>query len=234
MIPSYLHTIAELGAGNAAWYAVARALQWCGWRLCRYQFVAQRVVATGMRRACGNLVMRPVDTLADLPALYPRTREVVAARLRQGGCSIAAWKGDELAGILWYQFGAYQEDEVRARYCLSSPRACWDYDVFIAPRMRLGTAFCRLWEEANRRMHARGVQWTCSRISAFNPASLRAHRRLGAVVLGSATFISRGRWQLMFASRAPYFHFSADGASCPTFVFDTRPLEDGAVECPTT
>jgi hypothetical protein len=234
MFTHYLHTIAELGAGNAAWYAAARVMQRLGCRMCRYQFVAQRVEPAGMRRAPGKLVMRTVDTLSEIPAGYPRPRAVVAARLRQGGRSIAAWKGDELAGILWYQFGAYQEDEVRARYYLASPRACWDYDVFIQPNMRLGTAFCRLWEEANRRMHARGVQWTCSRISAFNPASLRAHRRLGAVVLGSATFISRGRWQLMFASRAPYFHFSADGASWPTFVFDTRPLEDGAAECQTT
>lgn len=235
MLTRYLHTVAELGAGDAAWYAVARGLQLLGCRMWRYHFVAQRVAPAAMRRAPGSLVMRPVAALEDLPSAYPRPREVVAARLRQGGCSLAAWKGPELAGILWYQFGAYQEDEVRARYCLTSPHSCWDYDVFVQPHLRLGTAFCRLWDEAHRRMHARGVQWTCSRISAFNPASLRAHRRLGAVPLGTATFIGLGRWQLMFATRPPYLHLSGGPGSWPRFVFDTGPLEeDGARQCQAT
>ncbi len=234
MSTHFLHTVAELGSGNAAWYAAARLLRLFGLHLWRYHFVAQRVAAAAMRSAPGKLVMSPIASLADLPRQYPRPRDVVAARFRQGGCSIAAWKDQELAAILWYQFGAYQEDEVRARYCLPSPRSCWDYDVFVQPHMRLGTAFCRLWDEAHRRMHARGIQWTCSRISAFNPGSLRAHRRLGAVHLGSATFIARGRWQLMLASRAPYIHLSAGPNSRPQLVFDTRPLEHGEQQCQPT
>jgi hypothetical protein len=226
-----LHTISELGLVNAAWYAAARFSHCLGLRMWRYQFVAQRVASSAMRSQPGKLVVRPMASVADIPPHYPRPREVVAARFRQGGCSIAAWKGSELAAILWYQFGAYEEDEVRVRYCLPSPHSCWDYDVFVQPHLRLGTAFCRLWDEAHRRMHARGIEWTCSRISAFNPASLRAHLRIGAVRLGSATFIGLGSWQLMLASRPPYVHFSAGPGSRPQLVFDTRSLENGEHSC---
>lgn len=225
MLTRYLHTIAELGAANAAWYALARCLQLAGCGMQRYVFLAQRVAPQALRPAAGSIVVRGLMRLDELPPAYPRPAKVVAARFRQGGCSIAAWKGAELAGILWYQLGAYQEDEVRARYCLPSPASCWDYDVYVPPHLRLGTAFCRLWDEAHQRMRARGIQWTCSRISAFNPASLRAHRRIGTVTLGSANFITMGRWQLMLATCPPYVHLSGCAESGPTLVFDTTALK---------
>lgn len=225
MLTRYLKTITELGAANAAWYALARCLQLAGCGMQRYLFLAQRVAPLAMRQTVGSIVVRGLMQLDELPTAYPRPVHVVAARFRQGGCSIAAWKGGELAGILWYQMGAYQEDEVRARYCLPSPASCWDYDVFVQPHLRLGTAFCRLWDEAHQRMRARGIRWTCSRISAFNPASLRAHRRIGAVMLGSANFIILGRCQLMLANCPPYVHLSVSARSCPKLVFDTAALE---------
>lgn len=234
MSPRYLHTIAELGARNAAWYALARCLGAIGCRLQRYYFVAQPVAPLALRRTGGSIVVRSVASAADIPPTYPRPREVVAARFRQGGCSIAAWRDGELAGFLWYQLGAYREDEVRARYCLPSPRACWDYDVYVEPRLRVGIAFCRLWDEAHSRMRERGIEWTCSRISAFNAASLRAHRRIGAVVLGSASFFMVGRWQFMVSSMPPYIHLSGNAATCPRLVFDTRPLERGPSQCQAT
>ncbi|MYN03963.1 hypothetical protein GTP41_17865 [Pseudoduganella sp. DS3] len=225
MLTRYIRSFAELGAANAAWYLLARCLQLVGCRMQRYLFVAQRVAQQAMRPGAGSIVVRGLMQLDQFPPAYPRPLHVVAARFRQGGCSIAAWKGADLAGILWFQMGAYQEDEVRARYCLPSPASCWDYDVFVQPDLRLGTAFCRLWDEAHQRMRARGFQWTCSRISAFNPASLRAHRRIGTVMLGSANFFIIGRWQLMLASRPPYVHLSGGAMSCPKLVFDTATLK---------
>ncbi|WP_342116972.1 hypothetical protein [Pseudoduganella sp. OTU4001] len=227
----YLQTVAEMGAIDAAWYAVARCLALVGCSMHRYHFVAQRVAPQAMRRGAASIDVRSLARLEDLPAAYPRPQQIVAARFRQGGYSIAAWKGAELAGFLWYQLGAYQEDEVRARYCLPSPRSCWDYDVFVQPHMRLGVAFCRLWDEAHRRMQAHGIAWTCSRISAFNPDSLRAHRRIGAIILGSANFFTLGRWQLMLASCPPYIHLSGNPSSYPKLVFDTRSLEGEARPC---
>lgn len=224
-------TLVELGAANAAWYVLARGLRLLGCGVWRYHFMAQPVATNCARRAPGSLALGPIATLGDMPHSCVRPREVLAARFRQGGHCIAAWNAGELAGFLWYQFGAYQEDEVRARYLLPSPDSCWDYDVFVQPHLRLGTTFCRLWDEAHRRMHARGIQWACSRISAFNPASLRAHRRLGAIILGSASFFTLGRWQLMLADRPPYIHLSSRPDSWPQLVFDTRLLEDGAATC---
>jgi hypothetical protein len=225
-----LRTITELGAVNAAWYVVARALRLFGIPMWRYCFVAQRVAPCAMRKVPGKFMMRPIATADQLPAAYPRPPQVVAARFRQGGFNIAAWREGEIAAILWYQFGAYQEDEVRVRYCLPSPRSCWDYDVFVQPDLRLGTAFCRLWDEAHTRMRARGIAWTCSRISAFNPGSLRAHLRIGAVPMGSATFLGFGNWQLMLATLPPYLHLSLGPACRPQLVFDTRPLEEGTCQ----
>lgn len=225
MLTRLLQTAAELGAANTAWYALARALRIVGCGLQRYLFLAQRVAAQPMRRTAGSIAVREMTPSDMLPAAYPRPAQVVQARFRQGGCNIAAWKGEELAGILWYQLGAYEEDEVRARYCLPCPASCWDYDVFVQPHLRLGTAFCRLWDDAHQRMRARGIRWSCSRISAFNPASLRAHQRIGTVMLGSASFITAGRWQLMLATCPPYVHLSGSPAARPRLVFDTTTLK---------
>lgn len=217
--------LTELGARNTAWYVLARLLPAVGCHVWRYEFIAQKIAARALLARPGNLTFSPIATLADMPADYPRPRAVLASRFRQGGCNIAAWQRGELAAFLWYQFGAYQEDEVRARYCLPSPHSCWDYDVFVQPQLRLGTAFCRLWDEANRCLRCRGIQWTCSRISSFNPASLRSHRRFGTVNLGRATFLACGRWQLMLATLQPYVHVSGAPDCFPRLVFDTSCLE---------
>lgn len=220
----FLKSISELGCFNALIYGVARLFRHTPFRLYRYYFVAQRVATNPARGGWGRAIqVRSLSVLGDVPWGYPRPRDVVAERFRQGGHSLAAWRGSELAGFLWYQFGAYREDEVRVRYCLASPHSAWDYDVFVQPHLRLGPTFCRLWEEAHLRLHARGVRWTCSRISAFNPDSLRSHARLGAVRLGSATFLAIGRWQCMLASQAPYIHFSVK--SVPQLRFNTDALE---------
>jgi hypothetical protein len=221
----------QLGWPNAILYGVARTLRTVGWRMHRYYFVAQRVAVAPQRTGWGNSIdVRPVVMLSEIPWGYPRPRDVLAERFRQGGFSLAAWRGSELAGFLWYQFAAYQEDEVRARYCLSSPSSAWDYDVFVQPHLRLGPTFARLWQEAHRRLHARGVRWTCSRISAFNPDSLRSHGRLGTVRLGSATFVTIGRCQCMVATVAPFIHLSFHPAACPQLRFDTDALEQSQRE----
>jgi hypothetical protein len=149
---------------------------------------------------------------------------VLAARYAQGACSLAAVKRGELVGFLWLRFDAYQEDEVRARYLLPSAQSCWDFDVWVRPQERLGPAFPRLWDEANHLLRARAVRWSCSRISAFNAASLRAHASIGTVPMGSATFLRCGGWQWMLATRAPYCHLSRAPAAFPRLCFDTSAL----------
>jgi GNAT superfamily N-acetyltransferase len=136
-----------------------------------------------------------------------------------------------LAGFLWLIADAYQEDEVRARYRLASSRASWDFDVWVRPEERLGWVFRRLWEAARQHLRARGVRWTCSRISAFNAASLRAHAQIGTVTLGHAVFLRCGAWQWMIATLRPWFHLSRSPSSFPQLTFDI-PVQEPP--CPTS
>jgi hypothetical protein len=222
--------VAQLGWPNALLYHGDRVLSAlsggrCG--LYKYHFVAQAIAAAPLCAGRGGAIaVRRCLRRSELPAGYPRDDSVLRQRYADGALSLAAFKGagGELSGFLWLAFGAYQEDEVRARYILASNQSCWDFDVWVTPHERMGPCFVRLWDEANLLLRARAVRWSCSRISAFNCASLRAHARLGAVRLGSAVFLCCGRWQWMLATRAPYVHVSCRDSSFPRLVFDTSGL----------
>lgn len=224
------HTLAQLGWLNAVLYWLGRALDRAsagGCTLHRYRFVAQYVGDEPICSGRGaDIRIAPHARDAALPDGYPRPQAVVRERFAQGAHSLAAWRHGRLAGFLWLVLDAYQEDEVRARYRLASRHASWDFDVWIHPEERLGWVFPRLWEAARQQLRERDIRWTCSRISAFNAASLRAHARIGAVRLGDALFVRCGAWQWMFATMAPYFHLSRHAASFPQLTFDTGALAD--------
>lgn len=228
-------TLAQLGWFNTMLYALARLLELASggrWTLLRYLFVAQYVSDTPLTPMRGaDIGIRMPSACEPLPDSYPRPPHVVRDRYAQGAQSLAAWRHGELAGFLWMIAGAYQEDEVRVRYRLASPRASWDFDVWVRPDERLGWVFRRLWEAARQHLRARGVRWTCSRISAFNAASLRAHAHIGTVKLGHALFLRCGAWQWMIASLPPYFHLSRSPSSFPQLTFDIPTQEP---PCPTS
>ncbi|WP_343731627.1 hypothetical protein [Duganella sp.] len=217
-------TLAQLGWFNTALYVLARLLARASggrWTLLRYLFVAQYVSDTPLAPLRGaDIEIRSASAGDPLPRDYPRPASVVRARYAQGAQTLAAWRNGRLAGFMWLIAGAYQEDEVRARYCLPSARTSWDFDVWVRPEERLGWVFRRLWEAARQHLRRRGVRWTCSRISAFNAASLRAHAQIGTVRLGHAVFLRCGTWQWMIASLRPYVHLSRHPASFPHLMFD--------------
>lgn len=227
-------TLAQLGWLNGCLYLLDRVLARLTAdriALFKYQFVAQPVGRERLDRQRGaSITVQLLTRREQLPPAYPRPAAVLDQRYAQGAQSLAAWRGDELIGFLWLLVGVYHEDEVRARYCPCAAHVAWDFDVYVRPEDRLGWAFLRLWEEARRLLQARGVHWSCSRISAFNPASLRAHARLGAVKLGSATFLRCGSWQWMVATLPPYIHFSASSSSCPQLLLDTSELSSSPTE----
>lgn len=220
-------SIAQLGWLNAGLYALGRLLARASggrWALYKYQFVAQAIGAASLCRGRGSKIeVRLCRARHALPPDYPRPADVLRQRDAQGALSLAAFSGGALTGFLWLLFDSYQEDEVRARYTLAGP-AAWDFDVWVHPEARLGLTFPRLWDAANGLLRARSVRWSCSRISSFNFASLNAHARIGAVRLGTATFLRCGRWQWMCSTLAPYCHLSRHPASFPTFHFDIRGL----------
>lgn len=221
-------TVAELGWLNAGLYLLDLGLRrltrerWC---LHKYQFVAQTLAGPPLAGGRGaDIAVRLLASAAELPPGYPRPAAVVAGRYAQGARSLAAFRGGELAGFLWFLAGAYQEDEVRARFLLASPQAVWDFDVYVRPQDRLGWTFRRLWDEARVLLAARGATWSCSRISAFNAGSLRTHARIGTAPLGCAVFLCCGGWQWMAATLAPYLHLSRHPASFPQLLLDTTAL----------
>jgi len=224
------HTFVQLGWLNASWYLLARLLRQASggrWMLYRYLFVAQHVSDQPLAPMRGaDITVTSPGPDETLPGDYPRPGHVIQARYAQGARTLTAWRQGRLAGFIWLIQRAYQEDEVRARYWLPSPHAAWDFDVWVHPEERLGWVFRRLWEAARLHLRREGIRWNCSRISAFNPGSLRAHARIGVVRLGQATFLRCGDWQWMVASLRPYIHLSRSDTCYPHLVFDTSTLQE--------
>lgn len=209
--------IRDLGPRDALLYAAARAAA-AGTagrvRIVKYVFVAQPIPpaeaeAPAAARASFSFV-RP--TSADWPGFLEveRPASVLAVRFAQGARCVAALNKDgQLAGFAWYTLGAYEEDEVRARFVPApAGRSAWDFDVMVMPRYRMGRLFGQLWRETGADLRQHGVTHTISRISAFNAASLTSHRRLGARLVGQALFVRAGPLQWMRSTVPPHWHMS--------------------------
>jgi hypothetical protein len=214
--------VAELGWIDAGWYAASVIAPMLTRERCevfKYAIVAQAVPAAAPRARASAIEVRTLAAthLRADAARFLRGAAVLARRHAQGAECLAAYRGAELLGFMWFVCGAYDEDEVRARFVPAAPLGSWDFDIEILPPHRMGMAFARLWDAANARLRARGVRWTYSRISAFNAPSLAAHKRAGALVLGNAVFVRCGRWQWTAATLAPYLHLSRGTASRPEF-----------------
>ncbi|MGD1876714.1 MAG: GNAT family N-acetyltransferase [Kiloniellaceae bacterium] len=187
--------------------------------LSRYLFVAQPVAGQPLlpARRGRSIAVRRLDPQAPELLALPLDRAVLAYRAGQGAVCFGAFKEDRIIGCLWLCLGAYEEDEVRCRYRpLPAGRASWDFDVYLLPEQRSGLGFARLWDEANAFLRAQGVTYSWSRISAFNTESLAAHSRLGARVMGQATFLWLGPCQIMLGSVPPYRHLSFRRKAGPT------------------
>ena len=210
-----------LGIGNTCLYVIARLLAAISGGRCRivkYYFTAQPVVFPRGDERSGSFVVEFADPDSPLLEQMGRPSNVLAARFAQGArCLAATANTGHLAGFLWFVVGPYEEDEIRAQFCPKPDRlSAWDFDVAIMPRYRMSRLFGYLWKCASAELARLGVCRTISRISAFNVGSLAAHRRLGAQIVGEATFICVGRWQLMRASLPPYWHLSSGAERRPT------------------
>jgi len=210
----------ELGPLDGALYLLSQALErWCGGaRLYRYILVAQPVSVAPLlpARRGRSIQVRPVAAGDPALAAMPLDAAVLDYRFGQGAVCFGAFQDDVMIGCQWLILGPYDEDEVRARFVPSPPgRASWDFDIYIRPDQRAGLAFARLWDTANAYLREREVAWSFSRISAFNPASIASHGRLGARRIGGATYLRAGRWQLMVCGLPPYVHLSGGDGNVP-------------------
>jgi len=185
----------RLSGGRAALYAYLICAQPLG----RGAFAALRDDAgTEIRRA------QPGDPLLDG---LPRPAGVLTRRFGTGAtCHVAVVKS-RFGGCIWLARGHYDEDEVRCRFVLPPDPACvWDFDVYVEPTLRLGRTLGRLWKAVDQELASAGFAWSFSRISLYNPASIQAHERLGAVRVATALFLQLGPVQLSAFTQRPYLH----------------------------
>lgn len=189
--------------------------------LSKYYFVSQGLSKQPLMPNGKGKQLQVVELSSERTKSHPcpRPASVIADRYEQGAVCLAAYKADEFAGCLWYVTSHYKEDEVRCLYELSDKQVVWDFDVYVVPKFRLSPVFIKLWDEASARLIHEGVEWSFSRISAFNPMSLSSHKRMGASIFGWAVFVRIGSIQLTFFSFKPFLHVSFSDASYPTFKF---------------
>ena len=217
-------TVTTLGLFNALLYTLDRLLargSFGALRLRRYLFVAQPIGQGRLQalRPDGNTVVAATPPESPLLAQFPRPPQVIRARYANGAQCFSACVGATFAGFIWFQRQAYDEDEVRCRYVMAAPEdSVWDFDVHVEARFRLGRTLARLWQAVDAHLAAQRVQWSFSRISAFNPASIAAHRRLGTIACGNATFLCAGPLQVAFLSMSPFVHLSFSPRQRPSLL----------------
>jgi hypothetical protein len=205
-------TVRRLGIPDGPLWALSRIISIVSGNRCRlhrYYFVAQPVRDAPLARAERTpfVSFRAVEAADPLTVQFPRPADVIARRYAIGALCLAAEREHTFIGFIWLKERSYPEDEVRCCYVLEPAHvAVWDFDVYIDPAYRAGRTFARLWDSANEWMRQRGYRWTLSRISAFNPDSLAAHRRLGTRRIGSATFLCMASVQIAMLDHPPFLH----------------------------
>ncbi len=157
-----------------------------------------------------------------LLASMPPPTEIIADRFRQSAVCLGAFQKDAFIGYQWLCFGPYDEDEVRCTFIPQpADEAVFDFDFYLFPEHRLGLGFVALWDRANEYLRQRDIRFTTSRVSRFNIASRKSHEHLGWNRVGRAVFFTGKRFQLMFASTAPFCHLSFSAEARPCLRIDT-------------
>jgi hypothetical protein len=187
-------------------------------RLYCYEFVVQPLAVgerTPSRRGV-SIELREIRRGDPEVALMPARPDIKERRFAHDALCLGAFRKGEFIGYIWFQFRAYEEDEVRCTYVVEpADQAVFDFDLYIFPEHRMGTAFVGIWRAASRYLEERGIRHTFSRVTRFNVASVRAHRRLGAARVASAVFLQAGRVEIMMATLFPYCYVSAARSNRP-------------------
>jgi hypothetical protein len=183
-----------LGLAGLASYATARLAARAGlWGYHRYALIA--VPFARMPEMPRGFSVRALS-FDELGAYeIDASRVIQQGRYDQGMTCLAAFNArDLLIGVIWLGLESFVEDEVQVRFTLPAD-AAWDTGLWIKPQFRLGRGFSALWAGAARWLASHQRTWSMSRIADYHLASLLSHRRMGAKMIGHATFIRFGRWQ---------------------------------------
>ncbi len=99
-----------------------------------------------------------------------------------------------LSGVTWLGSLLHEETVLRVRFLLPSGTA-WDGGLWINEGCRLSRAFPALWAGVGAWLETQGLHRTVSSIADYNAASLAAHRRMGAKVIGQVGILRIGSVQ---------------------------------------
>lgn len=214
-------TARALGTGWALLYALHRLVQRISrgrMRIVPYAIVAQPLGSVALKTVRDDASTQVFEAAPDSWPLqdFPRPESVLRQRWQDGARCFVATVHGKFAGTIWVAPGAYEEDEVRCQYLLADPaRTVWDFDVYVSPTHRLGRTMARMWKAVDATLVGGGYGWTISRISLFNPGSIGAHARLGAVEISKAVFVVCGPIQLMLSTRPVRVHLGWGATSRP-------------------
>lgn len=199
----------EFGVGLGLLYLLDRLLRTLSSRLAIhvYELVEQPIDGRPLLAPGRLQALEFVEIGPGHPALrsMPAREDIKASRFAQGARCVATYRRGALLGYVWWRVGCYEEDEVRCTFRLEpAASSAFDFDVYVLPEHRLGTAFLAVWHGANQRLYAEGIRRSFSRVTMFNLASRRAHARLGAKRVGRAIFVRLGGVECMASTAAPY------------------------------
>lgn len=216
-------TVSELGWLNGGLCLLERALSRCGplVSIGKYYLVAQPVSSERLVPERRGKAISILTLDRDHPLLHGlgRPPDEIARRLAGGAVCFLALREGRIIGHLWVTRSPYLEPHHRTCFVpYPAHSVAWDFDMVIAPEERLGLAFARLWDHANEVLRAHGAAWTCSRVSAFNNASLRAHARMGMRVLHSVHYLGVGSLQLMVGNARPFLSLCLTRRAAPKVI----------------
>lgn len=229
MLGKIRQNLNTLGFSDTCYYALHRVLRTAGIGLFRYEILAQPVMATALLSGRRGKSITVRQLARDDPAMAELLldADILQFRFQQGAIGFGAFHDTRAVGCLWLCLNGYLEDEVRCRFVPKPAElASWDFGLYVDPAYRTGIAFARLWDVANQFLRERGFQWTISRISRFNMASIQSARALRAVSCARMFVVRAGVWQLFFATIPPRIHFSPRTGNIPTYEIDVpdRPV----------
>lgn len=199
----------EFGWLAGTLYAADRALRSISPRLGMYvyELMVQPITDKPLLSAnlAKNLTFEEIGSGHPDVALMPAREDIKALRFAQAARCLGVYRKRVLIGYIWFNFGTYEEDEVRCTYILQeSAVSVFDYDLYLFPEYRMGIGFMGIWHGANQYLRARGVDYTFSRLTRFNLASRRSHAHLGWKRAGQAVFLQLGPIEAMVADVAPF------------------------------
>ncbi len=148
--------------------------------------------------------------------------DVQAQRFAMGLRCLATFdRSGQLAGISWVSTDPVCEGDPPACYC-PPPGCAWDTGLWIPPEKRMGRAYAAVWASIGCWLDDQGLHWSLSAIADYNIASLLAHERMGALVIGQLTMLRIGRLHLSLGAR-PAVAWISGPESLPKVQFSQLP-----------